>query len=106
MITSVNHTSTQESKKMVQFAKLTKAEHKIVIGIADRAISAGIYKNRLDADMDISAVHATCPLRLMDLLEADQFNFAHDMYGIHRHLNRQTGELDDLFLPRFAAPQT
>ena len=89
---------------MVKFAKFSKAEHKIVIGIADRAISAGIYKNRLDADMDISAVHASCPLRLMDLLEADQFNFAHDMYGIRRHLNRQTGEFEDLFLPRFAQP--
>lgn len=87
---------------MVQFAKFTKAERRIVIGIANRAISAGIYKNRLDADMDISAVHATCPLRLTALLEANQFDFAHDMYGIRRHLNRQTGELGNFFLPRFA----
>lgn len=68
-------------------------------------MAAGIYDDALTAHMDISAVHAQCPLRLGDLRDADQFNFAHDMYGIQRHLNRQTGKLENLFLPRFAARQ-
>ena len=30
--------------------------------------------------------HEIMPLRLSELLEADDFNFAHDVAGIHRHL--------------------
>jgi len=90
---------------MVQFAKFTKAEHEVVTAIAKRAVRAGIYGKRIDADMDISAVHAKCPLRLEDLLGADNFNFTHDMAGIRRYLDRETGELTNFFLPRYAAPQ-
>ncbi len=54
--------------------------------------------------MDITAVHANgCPLRLRDLLLADDFNFAHDVFGIRRHLDRTTGQLGGHFLPRFSA---
>jgi hypothetical protein len=87
---------------MVKFAKFTKADHTTVIAIAKRAVDAGIYGKVLDVDMDISAVYFHCPLRLNDLLSADQFNFTHDLYGIKVHLNRQTGELEHHFLPRFA----
>jgi len=34
------------------------------------------------------------------LLRFDDGNFAHDVFGIHRHLNRETGELMDCFSPR------
>lgn len=87
---------------MVQFAKFTKEEREIVMSIVRRAVEANIYSDALTCDMDISAVHVHCPLRLSDLLSADQFNFAHDMYGIQRHINRRTGELKNFFLPRFA----
>lgn len=90
---------------MVQFAKFTPEELNIVMEIVKRAVNAGIYDDVLMADMDISAVCAHCPLRLADLLSADQFNFAHDLAGIQRHLNRRTGELEDFFLPRFAQQQ-
>lgn len=89
---------------MVQFANFTRDEYAIVVQIVDRAVALGIYDDAVDADMDISAVHATCPLRLADLLAADDFNFGHDMRGILRHLNRQTGGLENFFLPRFAQP--
>ncbi len=52
--------------------------------------------------MDLTACHANgCPLRLKDLLDADDFNFAHDIFGLLRHLNRDTGKLENCFLPRF-----
>ncbi len=86
----------------VQFAEFTDSERQIVRAIVDRAVNAGIYSDQLDVYMDISAVHVHCPLRLADLLAADQFNFNHDMRGIFRHINRQTGELENFFLPRFA----
>lgn len=57
-----------------------------------------------DVVMDIVATHANgCPLKLTELLAADDGNFAHDVFGIRRHLNRSTGKLEDCFLPRFAA---
>lgn len=52
--------------------------------------------------MDITAAHANgCPLRLQDLAAADDFNFMHDVNGIARHLDRETGQITDHFLPRF-----
>lgn len=57
--------------------------------------------------MDLTAVHANgCPLRLAKLCEADDFNFLHDMYGIARHLDRDTGKLGGCFVPRFAKPRS
>lgn len=88
---------------MVQFADFNAQERETVMAIVDRAVEMGIYDDALDCDMDISAVHYTCPLRLADLLAADRFNFSHDMCGIQRHLNRETGKLGGFFLPRFAA---
>lgn len=89
----------------VQFAKFNDAERKIVNAIAKRAVKTKLYSKVIDVEMDISAVHADVPLRLADLLAADDFNFSHDLGGIRRHLNRQTGKLGDFFLPRMAAPQ-
>lgn len=58
--------------------------------------------DRLSASMDLTATHLNgCPLRLKDLLEADDLNFAHDVGGIARHIDRTTGKLTRCFLPRF-----
>lgn len=62
---------------------------------------------RTEFRMDITAVHCNgCPLNLQKLLDFDDFNFLHDVYGISRHVNRETGELKDSFLPRCAMPQS
>ncbi len=54
-------------------------------------------------EMDITATHLNgCSLRLKDLLNANRFNFVHDIVGISRHINRITGKLENCFLPRFA----
>lgn len=59
--------------------------------------------SRTNAIMDITATHLNgCPLKLRDLLRADDFNFKHDIIGIHNHINRRTGKLEDFFLPRTA----
>lgn len=85
----------------------TKEEYAIIDKIVKRV--AGIYKSqghrldRLSAQMDLSCVHSgCCPLRLDDILAADDFNICHDVFGIAKHLNRETGELDGHFRPRFA----
>lgn len=92
--------------------KRTAEENDLIASIVQRA--ADLYaaqhgdamceEQRLCLRMDLAACHANgCPLRLADLLGADDFNLAHDVYGIHRHINRETGKLDGHFLPRFSA---
>jgi hypothetical protein len=58
----------------------------------------------MDMHMDITACHANgCPLKLQELADADDFNLAHDVFGISGHIDRDTGKLTDCFRPRFAA---
>jgi hypothetical protein len=90
---------------MIEFAKFSREEQPHVERIVDRA--KGLPRvwttmTRLEITMDLAAVHAKIPLRLQELAEADAVNFAHDMCGIFGHLDRQTGELKDCFVPRFA----
>lgn len=58
--------------------------------------------------MDVTACHCNgCPLRLQELLEADDFNFTHDVFGIRRFIDRTTGEMPGAkFHPRFSVPRT
>lgn len=54
--------------------------------------------------MDLTACHGNgTPLDLDKLLAADEFNFLHDVEGISRKIDRDTGRLTDCFLPRCAA---
>jgi hypothetical protein len=65
------------------------------------------YPDRQSMNMDVTAVHANGnPLRLADLLAADDFNFAHDMSGICNCLDRRTGQLTRNFRPRFSVPSS
>jgi hypothetical protein len=43
-----------------------------------------------------------CTLRLQALLETDEGNFAHDIAGIHQHLNILDASFRNGFSPRFA----
>lgn len=65
------------------------------------------YK-RINLVMDLTAadgVNGNDPLDWERLLAADDFNFLHDIGGISRHINRDTGELMNCFLPRFRAKE-
>ncbi len=85
----------------------TKKDARLIKQIATRAMKRKALKQlaggeRIQIEMDITAVHANgCPLRLKDFLEAPSFDFSHDIVGIRRHLNRDTGQLEDCFLPRY-----
>lgn len=53
--------------------------------------------------MDLDAVHSNgCPLDFDKLLAFDDFNFYHDIVGIAKHLDRDTGKLKNCFRPRCA----
>ncbi len=84
----------------------TDEESALIAKIAVRAVKsfkkAGIRIDKLDVQMDVAATHLNGnPLRLEDFLNADDLNFAHDICKIRRHLNRETGKLENHFLPRF-----
>ena len=84
----------------------TKAESQIIGKIADRALRELDSWDRVKIDwmMDVEACHSNgCPLRLDDLLAADRFNFIHDLAGIAKFLDRNTGKLTRNFSPRFHA---
>jgi len=73
----------------------------------DRRVNGRHAENSLHHRMNITACHANGnPLRLNDLLAADDFNFAHDIFGIDRHINRLNGKLENCFSPRFSVRQT
>ncbi len=78
----------------------------IIVKIAERAVrlyaEQGMKIKKLDCMMDIETVDDSIGLKLDELLDADLSNFAHDIGGISRHLNRITGELEDCFVPRYA----
>jgi hypothetical protein len=78
--------------------------HKIAVRAVGLAAQVGIQgHDMMTATMDITACHCNgCPLKLDELARADEANFAHDVLGIRRHINRRTGQLEDCFLPRYA----
>ena len=85
---------------MIDWNKATRDELITIKAIALRSKNSGNTRDFMDIQMDIQAVHTVCKLDLRKLLTADDFNFDHDIYGIERHLNRSTGELENFFVPR------
>lgn len=91
---------------MVKFTA-TKREIEVIMAIATRACAMAaechVQYPYQDAMMDIEACHCNGqPLKLFDLAAADAANFSHDVFGIRRHINRETGQLEDCFRPRYA----
>lgn len=88
--------------KKVSF-KVTKDERLLVLQAAKRAqrmmdLNAD---QTTDIAMDLCACHANGnPLDFEKLVRFDDFSFAHDIAGIARHINRDTGKLERNFLPR------
>ena len=74
--------------------------------IAQKAHKSFHSQTLMDYIMDITAVHCNGnPLRLEDLLAADNLDFAHDVLGIANNLDRKTGKLKNCFVPRFSKKQ-
>lgn len=96
--------------KQISF-EVSNEDAALIKKIVDRAVrdyqmQHKIRLDRMDTTMDLTACHANgCPMNFAGLLAADDFNFAHDISGINRHLNRTTGELENCFLPRFSKKQ-
>ena len=94
----------EKDKTMVDF-NCTREEIEVVEKIADRveSMDGGETLDRMTLMMDIEACHSNgCKLKLQELLDADYINFMHDINGIQRHLDRETGKLLDCFSPIYS----
>ena len=90
---------------MISF-EVTKQEHVLIDRISRRA-ARELDIDPLTTNMDLCACIANgTPLRLDELIKADKFDFAHDILGINQHLDHETGELNNFFLPRFYKKST
>jgi hypothetical protein len=87
---------------MIKWKNLQKGDMKIIHEIAIRA--NGLTKVSIkEYDMDIAACHISGnPLNLEGLLLADDYNFFHDVWGIHENIDKETGVLKNLFYPRYS----
>ena len=92
---------------MVKFSA-TKAEYQLIVAIAARAVKMA-KKDKVSYDaqtcmMDLDAAHSNdTPLDFQKLLDFKDSDFGHDVYGIRRFLDRNTGKLGGFFVPRCAA---
>jgi len=67
-----------------------------------RRLVKGLKLDQVSLEMDLSAVHLNDGgLDLDRLLIADSFSLLHDVLGIQKYLDRQTGLLGNCFVPRF-----
>lgn len=82
-------------------------ETEVMKRIVERAVrmylNEGINYEALSVWMDLTYTHKQYPLRLAALLHSDDMNFAHDIFGMRKHMNREACELENCFVPRYAA---
>lgn len=84
---------------------MNKERFLMYVKIAERAEQLGIYHGeRHTLLMDIESADKVFNLRLEDWLEADNFNFAHDVVGIVNNIDRSKFPATEFsrFLPRFS----
>ena len=81
----------------------SKERFLMYVKVAERAEELGIYHGeRFTLLMDIENADKVFNLRLEDWLNADNFNFAHDVVGIVNNIDRRNPTDFNLFVPRFA----
>ena len=82
-------------KDYILFSKIAKRAQKMGIAMFDH----------ISQMMDLEVAHSQFSLRLVEFLNADDFNFAHDFCGIQQHIDRKKGVIVDFFVPRFAGKE-
>lgn len=88
--------------------KISTAQRLMIMAIMQAAVDRKIIKSsqKLDYAMSLMACIAQgCKLNLAKLASFDDFSLAHDLHGIHRHLDKDDGsptegQLRNCFLPR------
>lgn len=95
---------TKEEKAPAEFARQQPQQDMFIIAkIVERADNMKLLCfDRLSLMMDLKCANEEFHLRLDEFLEADDFNFSHDISGIQHHIDRNTKTFQDCFVPRFA----
>lgn len=87
--------------------KVSNADDVLIKAIAQRAcaeaMKLGQYEfTEIKISLDLTATHANgCPLDLPAMLDAPYEHLMHDVFGINKYLDHDTGKLKD-FTPRLA----
>lgn len=83
---------------------MTKEKIMTMFAIAKRAEELGALRtDRISLKMDLEIFDNEVGLKLDELLNANEFDFVHDIVGIQNHVDRQNMTLlDNQFLPRYA----
>ena len=92
---------------MIDWGKARKKDHALVAKIIKKfwteTQEATSPFSSMGLTMSLIACHTHgCPLDLDKMLKADTFTLNHDIYGIHNHINMETGGLENCFVPRCA----
>jgi hypothetical protein len=83
-------------------------ELELMSQIADRAIAFAHemgydWYRKEDLMMDLNAFHTNAyKLDLEGLLAADLGDFGHDVFGINKYIDHDTGKTTECFVPRYA----
>lgn len=86
---------------------VSKEEQKTIMAIVKRycdVVGDALELRPISMMLDLKACHSNgCPLDLEAMLAAPRdSDIVHDISGIERHLNRETGKLEGGFTPRYA----
>lgn len=84
-------------------SEMTKYNVNAIVERAEENNIAFLGKMSLLMDMELAYKHFN--LDLDKLLTADDFNFAHDVCGIQRHIDRENLDFLNHFLPRCSRPK-
>lgn len=83
---------------------MSKENFELIVDIAKRAEKMNLLMfNRMSLITDLEHAAEEFNLRLTEFLNADDFNFSHDIVGIQNNIDRQNGKMQGIFVPRFAA---
>lgn len=78
-----------------------KEELEIIKKITERAEKSNLLMfDKLSLMMDLDCINQLIGLDFQKLLNANNFNFRHDIVGIQNNINRQKIKLENLFVPR------
>lgn len=97
--------TTEQAEHRAISWRSTKSEAKLIGITVDRAerIAAklGVKFSACEMIMDLTACNANgCRLDFAKLLAFPDADFAHDVFGVRRYIDRETGRITGHFLPR------
>lgn len=84
--------------------KLTREDYELCDKIVRRAMKMNMYPgDQMTAHLDVTNAARYWNMRLEEWLNADDFNFAHDIVGIYNNIIREYPvQFANCFVPRFA----